>query len=944
MLCVLAACVISAHAHLLDARLGDFLFMLRGPRPVQAPLAIVTVQPRQGGQARPWGCTTEQLAEVIRTVARARPKAIVVAITALRLMREDEPGIGELAAAVRQAGNVVLAGALVPASEADRAPEEAWRFACGNGQLLRPAALRNPELSTPPAPLVAAAAGVGTANLYPDVDGVVRSFPLMVSVDGTLFPSLPLEAVRVAMGLAPGSARLEDGHIILGDTAIPVTAESAEMTLDFPGGRYAQVATTAEELATVSDAELHHQLGDKVVVVAAGVTGLTTLFPTSAGTPARGAEVVAAAIENIMARRWVRTVCAPGAWAVALVAALIAMVLAWKLSPLAAAAAELLLIVLLVIGLGAALSSGWLLPGLCILLATGLSSVVNLAGRASSAVAERVAAEARTESRLQALERIGELLGSALNRDELLHAIMRWVTSELQAEAASLLLLDESEKVLRFQVALGPKGPEVQDFVVPLGHGIAGYVAETGQPLIVSEGWRHPRHARDISAAIDFHPRNILCVPMRLHGKVIGVIEVMNKLEGEDFDSQDEYLLTTIAQQAALLLENARLYAELQERVDFANAELREAYRQLESEKAKVETLIDQMASPVVATDADNTVVLLNNAAEQALGVQASDALGKPVFAVIPVPQVVALFAADLEANGDRLVEEIELGDGRVSVYRASIALVRDASGNAMGKSLVMIDITELRELDRMKTDLISFVAHELRNPLSIIGGFAQLCLRRLQQKRTDAAEEILKRIEAAARRTERLVEDFLNISRLEAGRPLDFHFQPVTDVEVMVRETIELEPRKKPTHTFVVDIPPDLPPLYADRGKLEEILTNIIGNAVKYSPRGGEIRITARREGAMVHFAVSDQGVGIPPEDLPHIFEKFRRVRKDDRKAIPGTGVGLYLCKQLVEGHGGQIWVESEPGKGTTVHFTIPVAVIGDDAQADEHAESEAE
>ncbi|MBC7287900.1 MAG: CHASE2 domain-containing protein [Armatimonadetes bacterium] len=925
--CSVAACLLAAHGQLVDARLTDFLCLLRGPRPAQAPIVVVALRAQRSSDIGPWGTSPAELAVLLRQISRGNPSAIGIAITPLTMMPEGRPGIEELAAAIRECKRLVLPAAAVPASEGLTTAPSATRFSFGEGELLRPAALKQAMLATPPEMLVAAAAGLGTTNLYPDVDGVVRTFPLIVSAGGRLYPSMPLELARVAMGLAPGALKLERSSVRIGEKRIPVLGYSAEMLIDFPQDRWDEWTLTAQDVMSAGPGVLAQRFRGKIVLICSSAPGLAAVFPIPGGPAARGADIVAAATENIVAGRWMRQVSPAIAWLAGLAVAMAAMWLSWRLPPLLALAADAALLAATLAGLGFAASLGYRVSGLCILVAGALSSVVNVAGQASAAVRERIAAEVRAQSRMQALERIGELLGSALNRDELLHAIMRWVTTELQSEAASLLLLDESEKVLRFQIALGPKGPEVKDFVVPLGHGIAGYVAQTGEPLIVEEGWRDPRHARDISSAVGFQPRNILCVPMRLHGKVIGVIEVMNKAGNARFDLQDEYLLAAIAQQAALLLENARLYSELQRRVDYANAELREAYRQLASEKAKVETLIDQMASPVVATDADNAIVLLNDAAEQVLGVRASEVIGKHVYAAIPVPEVAVLFAADLGREGGQLVEEIELSNGGISVYRASIALVKDSSGNVMGKSLVMIDITELRQLDRMKTDLISFVAHELRNPLSVMSGFAELCLRRLGQGSHHAAEEMLRRIEATARRTARLVEDFLNIARLEAGRPLDFDFEAVSDVADIVREVIELEPRKKPTHRFVVDISENLPPIYVDRAKFEEVLTNVVGNAVKYSPAGGEIRIAAQPEGALMHFTVSDQGLGIPPHELPHIFEKFRRVRSEERKAVPGTGIGLYLCKQIIEGHGGQIWVESEPGRGTTVHFTVPLA-----------------
>jgi len=917
------ACIVAAALPMAEMRLADLIFLMRGPCQPQAPVVLVS---ETSVSTSHWSHPLVELAKVVSRVSEGQPKAIVISLTSLVGMPEDEPGISELAQAMRKAGNVVIPACLVPAGQAIRS-KQSTGFECGRGDLLVPAALRNGQIALPPLELFNEAAGVGTTNLYPDIDGVVRTFPLMVSAGGQLMPSLPLEAIRVAEGEPVGSARLEGGLLRVGRFAIPVVPDSAEMYLCVGPPADEKFKRTFSQILDCSAEELRSMVEGKIVVIGWEIAGNTSVFAVRGGPPTTGPHIVAAAIATILAKSWIRVPPVYMNWLLALAIALIAGLIAQRLTPTAGLVSNLALLVTIFAVVVLMAARGLQLPVLTLSLTIIFVTVCNVAAVAVAAERDRIAAMAAFNSRLKALDRIGELIGSAMDRDELLHAMMRWITREMNVEAASLLLVDKEHQQLQFEIALGPKGRQVQDFTVPLGHGIAGVVAQSGQSLIVNDAWRDPRHAQEISSAIDFKPRNILCVPMRLHGEVIGVIEVMNKRDGGEFTQQDEYLLTTIAAQAALLLENAQLISELQRRVDFANAELREAYRQLESEKAKVETLIDQMASPVVATDAENNIVLFNDAAGRALGISPEEAIGKNAIVVIPVPEIAALFAADLDSEGGQIVDELEIQreDGPPVTYRVSIALVRGPDGELMGKSLVMTDITELRELDRMKTDLISFVAHELNNPLGTIVGWAQLCLRRLRGKVPEEAMEPLRVIERQVRRTEKLVQDFLNLSRLEAGRPLEFEIEPITDLEALVRQVIELEPQRGRPHEFVIDIPPDLPPIYADRNKLEAIMTNLISNAMKYSPGGSQIRISAEEDGEWVKISVSDQGVGIPPEHQKNLFKKFHRVRGEASDRVPGTGIGLYLCRQFVEGHGGKIWVESEPGKGTTVYFTMP-------------------
>ncbi len=930
LLVVVLAAFLAKSAPILDARLSDLIFGLRGSRHLHAPVTLISLPTGAAGEANPWGASLTEVAQAVRLVSEGKPSCIVLSMTRLTLAPPTAPGLAELCAAVRDARCVVLPSSLTPIAQHPRTCPAARRFSLGEGDIARPVALSEAALSTPPDALVSAAAGLGSANLYPELDGVVRSFPLVVSDGDHLYPSLPLEAVRIAGGIAPADVHLDGDSVVLGASRIPVTPDGAEVLLDYPTLSGPQAVLDVASLEGSSPDQLQDRLHGQVVILSVAGLGGSNLFATPAGPPAYGAEIVAAAVENLLAHHILRSASILGVWGLALTLALVAMFFALRLHLATAMVADLALVGLAPVGLAIALYHGLFIPALCPLVAVLLAAVGNIALAGATAERRRTEDTVRFSSRLQAIEHFGDLLGIGFDRRQLLGAIMRWVGAELGTDSSSVMLLDHNARGLRFEVAFGPGADAVRDFVLPLGHGIAGRVAETGEPIISNDLRRDPRHASDVSDAVGRAPRNLICVPMRLRGEVVGVLEAMDKDGGAPFDAQDLDLLATIAEQAALLLENARLYAELQDRVDFANTELRGAYRELSSEKAKVDTLINQLPSPIIATDANNAIVLLNAAAEELLRTTEASTIGKSVYAAVPVPDVVAFFAADLSGPG-RAVEEmaIDVGDAR-RIFRVSLALVRDLGGAVLGKSLVMIDITELRELDQMKTDLISFVSHELRNPLGIISGTAQLAGRRIGTARNDDVPDLLGRIDRQTRRMERLVDDFLNIARLEAGRPLEYQFSTVTDICEIVRVVVELEPRRTEAHNLVSSVPDDLPPIRADRGKLEEVFTNLVGNAVKYSPSGGAIEVSAVVEDGFVRFAVSDHGLGVPDDQLGDLFGKYRRVRGEDRARVPGTGLGLYLCKQIVEGHGGRIWAESVAGQGSTFIFTVPIAREG--------------
>jgi len=223
-----------------------------------------------------------------------------------------------------------------------------------------------------------------------------------------------------------------------------------------------------------------------------------------------------------------------------------------------------------------------------------------------------------------------------------------------------------------------------------------------------------------------------------------------------------------------------------------------------------------------------------------------------------------------------------------------------------------------------MKTDLVSFVSHELKTPLTSIGLYGHMLREKLQSGSVSEAQDMAASIDRQNTRMKHMVEDFLNISRIEAGRPLDMLWHEIHDVRQFVDEVVAIEARTTRDHEFSLDLPPDTPPLWADRGKLEEVLINLVNNAIKYSPDGGLITIAAEPQDDMMRFSIADMGVGVSREAQSRLFQRFQRVGNKQR--VSGTGLGLFVCKALIEAHGGKIWVQSEEGKGSTFYFTVPI------------------
>jgi signal transduction histidine kinase len=241
----------------------------------------------------------------------------------------------------------------------------------------------------------------------------------------------------------------------------------------------------------------------------------------------------------------------------------------------------------------------------------------------------------------------------------------------------------------------------------------------------------------------------------------------------------------------------------------------------------------------------------------------------------------------------------------------------------------VLSDITELKEMDQMKTDLMSMVTHEIRTPLATVRGFAQILLK--GGLGNQKSREFLEIINRQSNRLVNLVNDFLDITRIESGRQV-ITKGPV-DLDKLIQNAVaDLKPlADEKSISLQYTAPPNsVPEIFGDRNLIEQVLINLLSNAIKYSPKGAWARIVMTQQNGSLSIVVQDNGLGIPKESLPRLFEKFYRVRCDDRKDIIGTGLGLSLVKQIIDVHQGTIRVESEHGKGSTFTFTLPTLKEG--------------
>jgi two-component system, OmpR family, phosphate regulon sensor histidine kinase PhoR len=359
------------------------------------------------------------------------------------------------------------------------------------------------------------------------------------------------------------------------------------------------------------------------------------------------------------------------------------------------------------------------------------------------------------------------------------------------------------------------------------------------------------------------------------------------------------------------------------------SASLRGKIEDLEHERARISAMLDGMVEGVIAVDARDHIVAMNEPARALFAVGAGRSEGKPLLEAIRNADLHALLGevrrADTHAVARR---EFRVPGAPPRAVQANAVPV-DLGGGEVGVVMVLHDVSELRRLETVRTEFVANVSHELRTPLTAIHGYLETLL----GGALDEPEHARRFLEIVFRHTERLgrlLDDLRDLSDIELGR-VHLQLGPVAVEDVVESVLAIMRPRAQTRGvTLTSALPPDLTDVIADHDRLEQVLINLVDNAVKYTEAGGRVTVSARRIDAVVEIAVADTGVGIPPADLPRITERFYRVDRARSRELGGTGLGLAIVKHLVIAHGGELTIESEPGRGTTVRVTVSVASMG--------------
>jgi PAS domain S-box-containing protein len=475
------------------------------------------------------------------------------------------------------------------------------------------------------------------------------------------------------------------------------------------------------------------------------------------------------------------------------------------------------------------------------------------------------------------------------------------------------------------------------------GQGLPGRVLETGAPLWVADVFNRPVSTRTRIAKVH-GVHGAFAFPVVTRGRVRAVLEFFS----DAVMPPDEVLLDTareVGNQLARVFERADADQalrdandELEGRVLARTAEVSEAISLLEAERETLrmrERAIDASTEGIVLFDVTSPLLPIQYVKagyEAMFGWPREELLGQPASMLLgnePDPKTYDTLMVLIQRGRAFTVDgEVPRRDGGTLWVRASFTPIHEPGGPITGWLVVDSDMSRQREVDRLKNELVSTVSHELRTPLGSMCGFAELLLAR--EHPPERQRKFLSIILEEGRRLGKLVDDFLDIQRIESGRQT-YAFE-TADLSALVQEAVAAFGGVRGANVTVVLADPPLPPLRMDPARIRQVLANLISNAIKFSPNGGDVTVRTAHHPGWARVSVVDHGIGIPYDAQSRLFTRFFRVDNRDTRQIGGTGLGLALVKALVEAHGGQVGLESEPGVGSTFWFDLPTGEGGEE------------
>jgi PAS domain S-box-containing protein len=543
--------------------------------------------------------------------------------------------------------------------------------------------------------------------------------------------------------------------------------------------------------------------------------------------------------------------------------------------------------------------------------------------------------------RIRMLSQLSRLVSTSLDLDHVLPRIARAAVELTGATFATFWLTDASSQTLRLSATSDDDiGQQIRVRDLRFGEGLAGWVAQRREPLKVDDVVADGR-CRNLDWWERTGLRSSLTLPVfdgTGQGHALVAVLSLNGREPFRLPEPDVELLESFLAQAAVAIRNASLYSTI-----------RRSQEQLQQ-------IVDHSPAAISLKDRDGRYLLTNGRwRERFLGDAGANSeqrpLGKTDAELFPPTRSERTRERDihvLTAGATIEYEATVVENGERRTYLSVKFPLVDLAGQPYAVCTISTDITlrkrseeeiaaalaahrtanaQLQELSRAKSDFVSIVSHEFRSPLTSIQGFSEMM--REGELTLEEMREFSADINREAERLSRMIGELLDLDQLEAGQMM-LRLEQV-DLLAIIRQVVGNAAPRAARHQLVVDVAPGLAAVRGDADKLTQVLVNLLDNAIKYSPDGGEVRLTGWIEADTVRLRVEDQGLGIPPDALETVFERYRRLELDpEHRVIQGTGLGLPIVRQIVELHGGEVWAESVQGQGATFHVRLPLGRLG--------------
>jgi PAS domain S-box-containing protein len=528
------------------------------------------------------------------------------------------------------------------------------------------------------------------------------------------------------------------------------------------------------------------------------------------------------------------------------------------------------------------------------------------------------------------LYQVTQEMTRSLELERVLNRTLARVSQAVGVQQGSILLLDSETGYLVYRAALGraialPKGGKPTRF--KLGVGLAGWVLEHNESATISGIDQDPRWETDPEK--EGQSESVLAVPLSSGGKVLGVMLLFHP-NPEYFNEDHTWLAMAAANHITAAIKNTELYRMIRDQATRLGSMLR-AQSSIASQRMAI---LSSIADGVVVSDEHDRITVVNDAARRLMHLGTQELIGQPASALFgdlrqEVQQAALQAMAQVadRPHGRQYVEPVSIVLAREKqIIQASFTPMVDERQQFVGTVIVLRDITQEQEVAQAKNEFISIVAHELRTPMTSIKGYTDLMLQGAMGELSDGQQHFLTIIKSNVDRLATLVNDMLDISRIEAGR-IRLELASL-QLEGLVREVCDsvAETIRERGLTLDIHLPTVLPAIDTDRNRVIQVLVNLLSNAYRYTPTGGTITVSAYQVDGAMQVDVADTGIGIAEKDQEKIFEAFYRADHPMVNQQTGTGLGLPIVRSLIQKLGGKLWLQSELGKGSTFSFTLPL------------------